>query len=538
LYRARAEISDLQEELQEKNNLYLTAIKERDAGTEKLTNAKDSLNRYEALIKQQVDKAMARERAEHNKTVIEKEALQKRINALENENTELNNKNKNLAEKIRDLQDKMEFFNKDKTNVGEKNFKQFDELRAEADRKEREAIDLKKHVNYLQDQIEDLMAENKVLRDMKGVPENYGIDREKIKLLDREKIDDFKKLIRVLQEDNYALEEERAKLKHELKQQSMMQVKKVTEGGAQPIAGYDLSEDQVNRVYEFVNKLLRGQTQEPSDFYALRQENEKLKAQMEALKEGGFNFIKVQIETLFKDFTIGQGGMSPEQFDRIRGDYSELKQKLDQMIMNGGNPGFNTERSAIPNVVANSTLGNNSVYGAPPTVQVGENQMVSKGFSHKFQSPLYVTGRNGDDKGVDAVTMYDNAFLQLQLQECFEIIDRKDQTLKQQKREIDTLYNRVKRYLLMQDHLYKDHIELEKEYTRQLDLHKANEKEAKDQLNLAQVEKQKLSDAISLVKSAASPEDLKARVVDLTKQNALLEINLIRMTRKYQTLEQ
>lgn len=90
----------------------------------------------------------------------------------------------------------------------------------------------------------------------------------------------------------------------------------------------------------------------------------------------------------------------------------------------------------------------------------------------------------------------------------------------------------------MQDHLYKDHVELEKEYTRQLDLHKAAEKEAKDQLNLQQVEKQKLSDAISLIKSSAGPDDLKGRVVDLTKQNALLEINLIRMTRKYQTLEQ
>lgn len=49
---ARAEIADLQEELQEKNNLYLNAIKERDAGVEKLNNAKESLNRFEALVTQ------------------------------------------------------------------------------------------------------------------------------------------------------------------------------------------------------------------------------------------------------------------------------------------------------------------------------------------------------------------------------------------------------------------------------------------------------------------------------------------------------
>jgi hypothetical protein len=62
------------------------------------------------------------------------------------------------------------------------------------------------------------MAENKILRQHAGVPANYGKDREAVRLLDREKIDDFKKLIRVLQDDNYRLEEERAKLKHMLKQ--------------------------------------------------------------------------------------------------------------------------------------------------------------------------------------------------------------------------------------------------------------------------------------------------------------------------------
>jgi len=61
------------------------------------------------------------------------------------------------------------------------------------------------------------MYENKFLRDTKGLPANFGIDREKVRLLDQEKIDDFKKLIRVLQEDNYRLEEERAKLKHMIK---------------------------------------------------------------------------------------------------------------------------------------------------------------------------------------------------------------------------------------------------------------------------------------------------------------------------------
>lgn len=46
------------------------------------------------------------------------------------------------------------------------------------------------------------------------------------------------------------------------------------------------------RVDEFVWKLANGEASQPADFYSLRKENEKLKAQMEALNDNGFDFIK------------------------------------------------------------------------------------------------------------------------------------------------------------------------------------------------------------------------------------------------------
>ena len=51
LVHAKQQITDLQEELQEQNNLYLNVIKERDSCLEKLNNAKESLNRFESLVK-------------------------------------------------------------------------------------------------------------------------------------------------------------------------------------------------------------------------------------------------------------------------------------------------------------------------------------------------------------------------------------------------------------------------------------------------------------------------------------------------------
>jgi len=41
---------------------------------------------------------------------------------------------------------------------------------------------------------------------------------------------------------------------------------------------FNLNEEQISRVDEFVINLANGRAIEPSDFYALRKENEKLKA--------------------------------------------------------------------------------------------------------------------------------------------------------------------------------------------------------------------------------------------------------------------
>jgi hypothetical protein len=264
---ARAEIADLQEELQEKNNLYLNAIKERDAGVEKLNNAKESLNRFEALVTQQVDRAMTKEREAHRQAEAGRVGLEERLGLRERDE-------KAHLEKIRQQQVRISELERDPNlhagspggqDPGER--RSADQARAALDKSRQELGELQKHVNYLQDQIEDFMAENKVLRDMAGVPSNYGIDREKVKLMDREKIDDFKKLIRVLQEDNYRLEEERARLKHMMKQQSMMYSSKTPD---QRYQQFNLSPDQVARVDEFVWKLVNDQAAEPADFYSLR----------------------------------------------------------------------------------------------------------------------------------------------------------------------------------------------------------------------------------------------------------------------------
>ena len=61
LVQARSQISDLEEELQEKNNLYQAAIQDRDTGKARVEQAEEALGNVEHLIKAKVDQARSKE---------------------------------------------------------------------------------------------------------------------------------------------------------------------------------------------------------------------------------------------------------------------------------------------------------------------------------------------------------------------------------------------------------------------------------------------------------------------------------------------
>ena len=222
---------------------------------------------------------------------------------------------------------------------------------------------------------------------------------------------------------------------------------------------FNLSADQVARVDEFVWKLVNGQAAEPADFYSLRQENEKLRAQMDALNEKGFGVLKGHLEVLFKDMATGAGGgLSPEQFAKISGDNDELKARLEQLGQQlvgaaagaAGSVGLPSGRvDGLGGTFSKSAAPQWSGRLQPPVPRVNPDSTVTHGYSNRFAADLLVTGKHGEDKAMDAKDHYDNAFLQVQLQECFELIKRKDEALKSQKQEIDALYSRIKKYLLM-----------------------------------------------------------------------------------------
>lgn len=218
------------------------------------------MGRFDALVQAQVDRAMAAERKE-------KDQLERKLEERENEIEMLKQAKDHQDQKVEELQDQLNQYAARDGNQGKAIFKDEKAYKVELDKKKKEIEKLTKHMNYLQDQIEDFMAENKQLRDLSAVPDNFGIDREKVRLLDREKIDDYKKLVRILQEDNYLLEKERANLKHKIKEMSMLINNK------NPVERYDqfnLKPEQWAQLDQYVLKLKNDEVIEPADIYDIK----------------------------------------------------------------------------------------------------------------------------------------------------------------------------------------------------------------------------------------------------------------------------
>ena len=99
--------------------------------------------------------------------------------------------------------------------------------------------------------MELVLGENRILRQMADVPENFGIDIEKIKMGDRIKIEDYKVKIRTLENEVDNLESERAKLKHRL-----MFLNNIYQNNDYPFNV--LSKEQKLEVYKFAQDLYEG----------------------------------------------------------------------------------------------------------------------------------------------------------------------------------------------------------------------------------------------------------------------------------------
>jgi hypothetical protein len=267
-----------------------------------LNNAKESISKVEQIVESKVKLAVEKERSELARLREEKELMQRRIELYDSEKLSSQQREKQLQDKINGLTQDLQFYAR---NVDTRDqIQRIERLREERDIKEQKITEHLQTMNEMQRQLEDLAAENRYLRKMAAVPENYGIDLASIKLNSDKKIENYTKLIKVLQDDNYKLEEERANLKHKLKQMSMM-LSNNTPWDRYP----DLNNEQLAHVDQYVLKLKAGEALEPSDLYEIKKENASLLAKLQALESKSLETAKATIDTLLKELGL-KGGSS------------------------------------------------------------------------------------------------------------------------------------------------------------------------------------------------------------------------------------
>ena len=123
------------------------------------------------------------------------------------------------------------------------------------------------------------------------------------------------------------------------------------------------------------------------------------------------------------------------------------------------------------------------------------------------------------------------------MKEVFEINHRQNEQIGHQKREIEALYKRIRGYLLTQDQLYKDCVRVERNYAKK---EEGLRKTMRQYEFLIQEEKEKVAKLESALKALSTNNEahINNKCLELTKQNSILEINLLRLTRKYANLEE
>ena len=110
---------------------------------------------------------------------------------------------------------KRDLVNSSKNN-GENNYSYIQKMQQEKEIINNDRNKLTEDYNKLRDQMEDIIRENRILRQMADVPENFGIDLNKVRLGEKVKIEDYKTKIRLLNHQIDELETERAQIKHNI----------------------------------------------------------------------------------------------------------------------------------------------------------------------------------------------------------------------------------------------------------------------------------------------------------------------------------
>ena len=426
-------------------------------------------------------------------------------------------------------------------------------------KKEEEYYNFIPQWNDLRTKMEEVLAENRILRQMADVPENFGIDIAKIQMGDRVKIEDYKAKIRILQNDNADLEEERAKLKHKLK----------ILGSTFNAKGdpFDfLTPEQKVEVFQFAYDLKEGKRK-------VEENVGDLKGQITRLNE---KIIQLQIENA----NIGGGGrinysnmnntsnMKNENVEDIV--RTVLRQQREEMEKSG----FTNNQNNISNYESQMNNTNEKLRAAKKPIQkinsmnskgeyTQENnyenynylqlppQLMSKdpnsneydkGLSYRFNTNYKIPSDKihelfniaMNDQDVDALKK-GSAALQSQIIELMEIESRRNDNDKILNDNLQNIYVKLESLILIQNEIFDRYMEDKNNNKMNLEKEKKNLEDLRAENEVSRRKIKAFEETLQNLENN-SGSDLERKMIEKMKENAILENNNLKLLRKYQCL--
>ena len=437
--------------------------------------------------------------------------------------------------------------------------------------------------NYLCDQMEEVIRENRVLRQIADVPENFGIDISKINLGDRVKIEDYKAKIRILQHEVDELETERAKLKYRIEfLANSLQSKE------EPFSL--LTGEQKVELAKYAQRLYEGkESTQPEKYDYIRQIRQK----DEIIKnmENDISIYRAQLRN--KGIPSGIGKLTNNQMDEIMQTLKDNQRTMMDMINSKSFTAINNNMNNIDNNnYDNNNINNIGTFpkNANTTGKLKNNNNIYDNRS------IYIKGTNYDDENMDntndntgiilnldqlpPVPLYDKtnpnntnlsksfrfntqfkidlkliyslfgipadsnnseelkkqaAALQSQIIELLEIETRRNNNDTNLNNNLKVLFNKYENIALILKNIFQrymvsktSHEEYQEKYKKQID-------ELSTELAVLKTINKTQEDAINCIERKNISE-IEKKIIEKIRQNSILESELSKLKRKYLTL--
>ena len=452
---------------------------------------------------------------------------------------------------IQKLQIKNEKLQKDLINFTEKHEAQ--DYIEQIKRKEQEISKLDEQrdrqtrdYNDLCDKMEEVIAENRVLRQMADLPENFGIDMSKIRLGDRIKIEDYKAKIRILQHDIDDLESERAQLKHQMHNLALYwQIKEP------PF--HNLTPEEKIQVAKYAQNLHEGKENSQPEKYDL----------ISRLREKD-NQIRVLEEELSKIKSEGRVGLNTNpnmlrgpnannnQFEAMKKMFADYQNEIIKLVnaKNGENnnlvpdPRFTTLPPAYFSQNGNNNFDVYSVNQLPP-VPLYNNANVNntnESSSYKFNTrfriqpniihEIFGVAENGNDP---EALRKESCALQSQIIELLEIEKRRNVNDESLKNNLENIFNKLEKVALIQNEIFKRYMDKKINAEEEIKNMQINIDDLKDDLSRAEKKISAYEETINELGKRDSGT-LNKKLIEKMKENAILDGNYIKLNRKYKSL--